>query len=70
MTETTGDEKQWIVQYKPCDDAPWICDEVFPLLRFEAAEVYLERQRDRKPGVKWRLVHRHKVTTVTEKVVR
>jgi hypothetical protein len=70
MSETTGAEEKWVVQYKPRDVAPWICDETFPFLRFEAAEVYLERQRERRPGVKWRLVHRHTVTTVTEEVVR
>jgi hypothetical protein len=70
MSETIATEHKWIVQYQPCDDAPWICDDAFPYLRFEAAEVYLERQRERRPGTKWRLVHRVTVTTVTEEVVR
>jgi len=34
------------------------------------ANGYLERQRERRPGVKWRLVHRVTVTTVTEEVVK
>jgi hypothetical protein len=70
MSETTGAEEKWIVQYRLGDDAPWLCDEAFPLLRWEAAKAYFERQRERRPGVKWRLVHRHTVTTVTEEVVR
>ncbi len=70
MSETTGAEEKWVVQYKPWDDAPWICDEAFPPLCFEDAEVYLARQRERRPNVKWRLVHRVTVTTVTEEVVR
>ena len=70
MYETTRAEEKWVVQYRLGDDAPWICDEAFPFLRFAAAEAYLERQRERRPGVQWRLVHRHTVTTVTEVVVR
>jgi hypothetical protein len=68
MSETTGAEEKWVVQYQRCDDAPWICDDVFPYLRFEGSEAYLERQRERRPGVKWRLLHRVTVTTVTEEV--
>ncbi len=70
MSETTRAEEKWLVQYKACDDAPWICDEAFSFLRFGDAEVYFERQRERRPGVQWQLVHRHTVTTVTEVVVR
>jgi len=70
MSEAIATEERWLVQYKPCGAAPWICDEAFPVLRFDAAEVYFERKRKQRPGVQWRLVHRVTVTTVTEEVVR
>jgi len=70
MSETTRAEEKWLVQYGTCDDALWICDEAFPSRCLEDAEAYFERQRERRPGVKWRLVHRVTVTTVTEEVVR
>jgi hypothetical protein len=55
------------VQYQPEDDAPWLLSDSFQL--DENANGYLARQRERRPGVKWRLVHRVTVTTVTEEVV-
>jgi hypothetical protein len=70
MSQTTEARERWVVQYRPCDDAPWIWDEAFPLLCFQDAEAYLQQQRKRRPGVQWRLMRRHTVTTVTEEVVR
>ncbi len=66
MSETQTEEK-WVVQYQPEDDAPWIISGSFG--PGDDANGYLERQRERRPGVKWRLVHRVTVTTVTEEVV-
>ncbi len=66
MSETTSAEEKWIVQYKPWDDAPWMCDESF--LRCEPAKQYLQANQGRHYA-HWRLVHRHTVTTVTEEVI-
>ena len=66
MKITTAETK-WVVQYQPEDDAPWIVSGSF--VRDDDANGYLSRQRGRRPGVKWRLVHRVTVTTVTEEVV-
>ena len=63
----TTTETRWVVQYQPEDDAPWIISGSFGL--GDDANGYLERQRERRPGVQWRLVHRVTVTTVTEEVV-
>ena len=65
--KTTTTETRWVVQYQPEDDAPWIVSGSFVL--DANANGYLERQRERRPGVQWRLVHRVTVTTVTEEVV-
>lgn len=67
MKITTAETK-WVVQYQPEDDAPWIISGSFVL--DDDANGYLSRQRERRPNVKWRLVHRVTVTTVTEEVVR
>jgi hypothetical protein len=63
----TTTETRWVVQYQPEDDAPWIVSGSFGLS--DDANGYLERQRERRPGVQWRMVHRVTVTTVTEEVV-
>ena len=65
--KSTATEHKWLVQYQPEDDAPWLLSDSFQL--DENANGYLERQRERRPNVKWRLVHRVTVTTVTEEVV-
>jgi hypothetical protein len=67
MSETIATEHRWLVQYQPEDDAPWLLSGSFVLS--DNAKGYLSRQRERRPGVKWRLVHRVTVTTVTEEVV-
>ena len=63
----TDREHRYRVEYQPTDKAPWLLSESFVLS--ENAKGYLERQRERRPNVKWRLVHRVTVTTVTEEVV-
>ena len=60
-------EHACLVQYQPEDHAPWLLSKSFHL--DENARSYLERQRGRRPNVKWRIVHRVTVTTVTEEVV-
>ena len=65
--KSTATEHKWLVQYQPEDDFPWLLSESFQL--DDNANKYLERQRKRRPGVKWRIVHRVTVTTVTEEVV-
>ena len=65
--KSTATEHKWLVQYQPEDDAPWLLSDSFQL--DENANGYLARQRERQPDVKWRLVHRVTVTTVTEEVV-
>ena len=63
----TNEEHRYRVEYQPTDEAPWLLSESFVIK--ENASGYLERQRERRPGVQWRLVHRVTVTTVTEEVV-
>ena len=63
----TDREHRYRVEYQPTDEAPWLLSGSFVLN--QNANGYLERQRERRPGVKWRLVHRVTVTTVTEEVV-
>jgi hypothetical protein len=65
--KSTATEHKWLVQYQPEDDAPWLLSESFQF--DDNANGYLARQRERRPNVKWRLVHRVTVTTVTEEVV-
>ncbi len=65
--KSTATEHKWLVQYQPTDRAPWLLSESFVL--GDNANGYLARQRERRPGVKWRLVHRVTVTTVSEEVV-
>ena len=66
--QCTDREHRYRVEYQPTDEAPWLLSESFVLS--ENANGYLARQRERRPNVKWRLVHRVTVTTVTEEVVK
>jgi hypothetical protein len=63
----TNEEHRYRVEYQPTYGAPWLLSDSFVLS--DNANGYLERQRERRPGVKWRIVHRVTVTTVTEEVV-
>jgi hypothetical protein len=65
--KSTATEHKWLVQYQPEDDAPWMLSESFQL--DANANGYLARQQKRRPGVKWRIVHRVTTTTVSEEVV-
>jgi hypothetical protein len=67
MMTYTNREHSYRVEYQPEDEAPWMLSESFRL--DDNANGYLSRQRERRPEVKWRLLHRVTVTTVTEEVV-
>jgi hypothetical protein len=66
MTRTNR-EHSYRVEYQPEDEAPWMLSGSF--VAHENANGYLSRQRERRPAVKWRIVHRVTTTTVAEEVV-
>ena len=65
--KTTATETKWLVQYQPTDEYPWMVSGSFS--NEGNAAYYLANHKATRPNVKWRMVHRVTVTTVTEEVV-